>query len=366
MPKINYASMFTLRKDGRYQVKYTDESGVHYLYDRNPELLYYKLQAAKAGKPEAVTTFADMLDSWEREHREEIGERTWRNYRPHVAEMKEQYGKIPIERLESVDIVNDLARAKKKGWSATVVNTRKSIFRMICDHAIIKGKLRYNPAVSVRLPKGLKRGKRTAPTQEQMELILNSVHAPFGLFPFLLLCTGMRKSEALALTWDDIDLEQKTISVTKSIDYAGTPKYKPPKTEAGIRTIPILEPLLSTLKEEKKNSKSSLLFPQPTTNRGGEGGGLMSEKAYENAWEKYCRATGLTGITAHNLRHGTATLMFEFGVDELTTQKILGHSRIEITREIYTDLREEKAQASAALFETGLSEMVSNSRKPHE
>ena len=364
MPKINYASMFTLRKDGRYQVTYTNETGIHYLYSKDPEELYHKLQAAKKGTDIKPTTFKDMADSWEREHREEIGDRTWKNYAPHVKDMVSQYGATPIESLEPVDIINDLARAKAKGWSATIVNTRKSIFRMICDHAIVKGKLRYNPTVSVRLPKGLKRGKRKAPTQEQMELILNSAHAPFGLFPFLLLCTGLRRSEALALTWEDIDLENREISVTKSIDYSGDPKYKAPKTEAGVRTVPILEPLLSVLREEKK--KSGLLFPQPTTNRGGEGGGLMSQKAYETAWDNYCKATALTGITAHNLRHGTATLMFEFGVDELTTQRILGHSRIEITREIYTDLREEKKKESAEKFEAGLSEMMSKSRKPHE
>lgn len=368
MPKINYASMFTLRKDGRYQVKYTDDAGKHTLYDKDPEKLYYKLQEAKKGAVIKPTTFKDVADSWEREHREKIEDRTWRNYAPHLKDMVSQYGETPIEEMEPVDIINDLARAKTKGWSATVVNTRKSIFRMVFDHAIVIGKLKYNPAVSVRLPKGLKRGKRTAPTQEQMELILNNVHAPFGLFPFLLLCTGMRKSEALALTWDDIDLKNKTISVTKSVDYTvdSKPVYKPPKTAAGYRTIPIISPLLTELERAAKERKNGPLFPQPDSSRGGPGGGIMSQKAYDTAWDKYCKSTGLEGITAHNLRHGAATLMFEFGVDEMTTQKVLGHSNIQITREIYTDLRESQLSKSADKFDAGVSDMVSNSRKPHK
>ena len=70
----------------------------------------------------------------------------------------------------------------------------------------------------------------------------------------------------------------------------------------------------------------------------------MPEHAYEGAWKRYCAAVGLvddtgkTILTAHNLRHGTATLLFEFGVDEKTAQKILGHSKIETTIPIQTGL----------------------------
>lgn len=189
-------------------------------------------------------------------------------------------------------------------------------------------------------------------------------------FFIILLCTGLRKSEALALTWGDIDLENKTIQVNKSIDYTDqtSPKYKPPKTQAGYRVVPIIDILLDQLKAAYKEKTGSLLFPQPTSNRGGKGGGLMKERTYDGAWERYCRYVGLMengkpSITAHNLRHGTATLMFELGVDELTTQKILGHSRIEITREIYTDLRSQQQDKSVKKFNRGLSKMLSISRK---
>ena len=63
-------------------------------------------------------------------------------------------------------------------------------------------------------------------------------------------------------------------------------------------------------------------------------------------------------ITAHHLRHGTATLMFELGVDELTAQKILGHSRIEITREIYTDLRAAQNMKSIDRFNEGMKKYI--------
>lgn len=368
--RINYAALYTLRKDGRYVGTYADDAGRHYVYDRDPERLHRRLQELTAPAEEKAPTFGEVADEWEQEHREEIEARTWNNYSPHVADMKAAHGSTPIDQMGASDVLNDLSRAKAKGYSATVVNTRKSIFKMIFDFAIIKGYIKYNPATAVRLPKGLKRGKRKAPTKEQMQIILNNVSAPFGLFPFLLLCTGLRKSEALALTWGDIDLKQKTIQVSKSIDYTdqSSPKYKPPKTEAGNRTVPIIDILLEQLQKEFRAAKSSLLFPCPSSNRGGPGGGLMKERAYDGAWERYCQAVGLMeggkpSITAHNLRHGTATLMFELGVDELTAQHVLGHSRVEITREIYTDLREQQRKKSVNKLNKGLSKMLSIHRK---
>lgn len=357
MPRKNkYASLYTLRKDGRYQGSYYDENGVRkYVYDRDPEKLYEKLQA-KQKQEVHVVTFKEVAEGWETDHRSEITDRTWKNYAPHLKDIVAQFGDTPIEEMEAADVANDLARAKAKGYSATIVNTRRSIFQMIFNHAVIKGYIKYNPVNSVKLPKGLHRGKRQAPTDEQIKSICQNIDKPFGLFPFFLLCTGMRRSEALALTWDDIDLKNKVIHVTKSVDYTihSRPSIKEPKTKAGIRDVPILDILLPYLKGGKGQ-----VFPQPTTNRGGTGGGIMSEGAYRHAWARYCQESGLEDITAHNIRHGTATLMFELGVDELTAQRILGHSRVEITREIYTDLRNAQLSKSVSKFNAGMSELMS-------
>lgn len=358
--RIKYADMFTLRKDGRYMATYTDSAGRHSLYDKDPEALFRKLQAAQ-NQQERVATFAEVADDWERAHREEITQRTWNNYLPHYLEIKRRHGKKSIEEVTAVDVINHLTAAKAQGYSATVVNSIRSVYRMIFDHAIANDLARYNPVTSVKLPKGLKRGKRTAPSDNQIRTIFNNADKPFGLFALFLLCTGLRKSEALALTWDDVDLTKNEISVTKSLDYSigASPAVKSPKTDAGIRTVPVVDILHDLLQEAKTSSRSDLLFPAQDSNRSGKGGGYMTLRGYEGAWQRYCESTGLIDngkptITAHNLRHGTATLMFELGVDELTAQRILGHSRVEITREIYTQLREAQNRKSVEKFNRGI------------
>jgi integrase len=358
--KINYADMFTLRKDGRYMTTYADEKGRHALYDRDPENLYRKLQAV-LDKGSSLPTFRQAAEDWERCHREEISHRTWCNYLPHYNQILSRHGKKPVDQVTALDVINHLTTAKAQGYSATVVNSIRSVYRMIFDHAIVNDWVKFNPVTSVRLPKGLKRGKRTAPTDEEIRVIFNSVDLPFGLFPFLLLCTGLRKSEALALTWDDLDFDRCEISVTKSLEYptGSTPMVKAPKTEAGVRVVPMVDMLREKLLQAKSVADSVYIFPAPDSNRAGKGGGMMTLRGYEGAWERYCTLAGLMedgkpSVTAHNLRHGTATLMFEMEVDELTAQRILGHSRVEITREIYTELREKQNRKSVEKFNAGL------------
>lgn len=359
--KSRYAAMFTLRKDGRYQAAYTENGKRKFLYDKDPEKLYLKLQEATAPEVDRIPTFKEVAESWERIHREEITQRTWTNYLPHYQTILARHGDKQISDVTAQLISNHLTTAKAQGYSATVVNSIRSIYRMIFDYAIALDLAQYNPVLSVRLPKGLKRGKRVSPNDPQIRTILNSADLPFGLFPIFLLCTGLRKSEALAITWDDIDLENRTIQVTKTLDYTvgANPKLKPPKTEAGTRTVPIIDLLYDHLVLAHSCRTSNILFPALLSTRSGNGGGYMTLRGYEGAWLRYCEAAGFMKdgkptVTAHNLRHGTATLMFELGVDELTAQHILGHSRVEITREIYTELRNNQKMKSVDKFNEGM------------
>ena len=91
----------------------------------------------------------------------------------------------------------------------TVVNSVRSLYRMIFDYAIRDGLVLYNPVSAVKLPRGLPHGKRVAPDDSSMKTILRSSGDGFDLFPALLLCTGLRKSEALALLWSDVDFKRR-------------------------------------------------------------------------------------------------------------------------------------------------------------
>lgn len=193
MKKINYADMYTHRKDGRYQVRLKDGK---YLYDRDPEKLYEKEKAYYAPK---IPTLSEVSEEWEREYRETVTERTWDNFAPHKKRIVETHGDTPITDVTSSMILQDLQRAKARGYSHTVVNSIKVIYSGILNYAVAHDYIPFNPALSVKLPKGLPKGKRTAPSEEEIKTIMAHVDDEFGFFPFFLLCTGLRKGEALAL-----------------------------------------------------------------------------------------------------------------------------------------------------------------------
>ena len=110
--KIDYASMFTLRKDGRYQAKYKDSRGVwHSVCDRDPERLYFRVQELTSP---TVVNFAMVAEAWEEIHREEIGEKTWYNYKPHVEDIVKKHGKTPVDEVTALDVINDLKAAQAR------------------------------------------------------------------------------------------------------------------------------------------------------------------------------------------------------------------------------------------------------------
>lgn len=350
--KINYASMFTLRKDGRYQGSYTDDTGRHYVYDRDPEKLWHKLQAA-VSKSTSVPTFEEVANEWQHEHVEKLERGTQKTYKATIESAIAQSGKMLITEITAGDIDRELKREKQEGLSYKHAATLKSIYKQIFDFAIVRGYISNNPVLSVKVPRGMPRGRREAPEAEIVKAIKAGLSAPFGDFVALLFYTGMRTEEVAALRWDDIDQKQGVISVRRAVDLHGTPIIKEAKTKAGYREIPILPQLKPYIKKPKGAKKSDYVF--------NDNGKLLTRGQLNSRWLAWCKAVGLAEhktyenrhrgkkeckrtewrplVTPHQLRHNYATVLYEAGVDELTTQDLMGHVDIATTRAIYTSLR---------------------------
>lgn len=355
------------RKDGRYQEAITIDGKRKYIYGSTKAEVKRKLNKYLASLEEAAS-FKSVAESWEKYHREEIGEKTWKNYAPHYKDIVEEHGSKPIDEITALDIVTDLKRCAAQRYSATIISTRRSIYSMILDHALINGHIKFNPAIGVSLPKTVARKRRESPSEEMIKVIIENKDKPFSLFPILLACTGMRKAEALALTWGDI--KEDRISVNKALDYVvhSRPVLKPPKTAAGIREVPIIDVLKPLLIRPRGARDGDLVFPSaPNPQEGRKGGTYMTEREYEVKWRKYCASVGFVDedgkptLTAHQLRHGLATMGYEAGVDELTMQKILGHASPTTTRQIYTHLRERKMDNSISALNAGIMQILANS-----
>ena len=86
----------------------------------------------------------------------------------------------------------------------------------------------------------------------------------------------------------------------------------------------------------------------------------LSKIMFRDRWAEYCQAIG-HDITAHQLRHGFATILFEAGVEDKDAQELMGHSSIAVTRDIYTHIRQSRRTQTAEKLNGFLSSSVSES-----
>jgi integrase len=363
------------RKDGLYQVTVmVDEKGKRvrkYFYGKTlqeakAKLLDYQEERA-AGR-----TFSAVADEWQREHWEEIAAGTQTSYAPALKRAKEDFRGKSVKEIVPLDVKRALELMAKRGYAQHSVSIYLCVLNQIFNHGILMQDITENPAATVQVPKGLAVATRECPEEDQLEIIRKNVNEPFGLFPYMLLYTGLRRGELLALQWRDVDFKAGMIRVCKSVTYAGTgnrPEIKSTKTEAGDRSVILLDRLAQILRPLQKNPDDYLFGGQKP----------LTQSVFRSAWRRYCLDVGLwewktsqrkekkknknknknnkdkivvmvkaPTVTPHQLRHAYATMCWELGIDVKDAQRLLGHSKIEVTMDTYTHIRNKHLTGVAA------------------
>lgn len=226
---------------------------------------------------------------------------------------------------------------------------------------------------------GKNRGIRHALTIEQQRAFMNYIaNSPvyyhwWPLFTFLL-GTGCRIGEAIALRWDDLDFKNKMITINHSIaNYKSEEKNKcvstlsTPKTEAGIRTIPMLDVVYDALKLEEEDQQENGF--NETVIDGVSGfvfqnrfGNILNQQAVNSAIKRivtnYNNEEEITAarekrnplilpyFSCHILRHTFATRLCEQETNLKVIQSIMGHRNIETTMDIYAEATDKKKKES--------------------
>lgn len=188
-------------------------------------------------------------------------------------------------------------------------------------------------------------------------------------FYFLtLIRTGMRKGEAMAIQWEDINFEKGEISINKTLLYHVSKEeaaFGPPKTPSSFRTIKIDKFLCEELKKlnllQKKNKLllgdkySTLHFVFCKSN-----GFRLRERTLQTAFERLKRKSEVTNIVIHDLRHTHAVMLLEAGVSMKEIQERLGHKDIMTTGNIYSHVTESMEMKSIEKFSEYMTDSNSN------
>ena len=318
------------RKDGFYQISKVINGKRKYFYGKKKEIAEKKRDAYI--ERSETHLFKDIADDWWDQHEPTLAYNTTKGYKPALNRAKTEFGDMDVTEITPPMIAQYIRSfASKSGTSDKVVRTQLMIINLIFKYAInYSGIDMNNPARDISVPKNLKKTKISSPDAKDIKKITENVGEPFGLFPFVAMYTGMRKGELLALDWTDVDVKNRRITVSKSVYHENNvPRIKKPKTDAGIRTVPILDALLPYM-----TGSSGLVFPN-------EYGTLMTETQYQRQWELYVKATGIR-CTAHQLRHLYATILYENNISPRDAMQLLGHKNIQTTMDTYTDIRKQR------------------------
>ncbi|MBQ1239037.1 MAG: tyrosine-type recombinase/integrase [Ruminococcus sp.] len=329
------------RPDGLYE-KIMIIDGKRVAFRAQKETDVWKKIREYQTRQEQGLLFEEVADMWEEEHRKTLAPTSWRqSYAFPFGEIKEYFSGRYIREITHKD-VNAYMRQLPKTYARKTCATRLNIINMIFKFAVVEELVEDNPCSYITVPKGHGAKKRSAPTTAEIVTIKKSIGVTFKSFPVgvlaaFLLYTGCRKGEALALTQNDVDRKSKRLSVTKSVYYVSNePHLKEPKTAAGRREVVLPDYVLDLL---PKGKKSDLLFCR-------ERGQLMKKDFFDKAWHYWQRETGLT-LTAHQLRHGYATLLHEADIDVKDAQALLGHADAGTTQNIYTEVSDRRREIVA-------------------
>lgn len=293
------------RSDGRYCAQIylgRDESGrkqYKAVYAKSPALLKEKEAEIRRqlGIGLDVLSQRDSFGQWADDflrlkNAAGITARQKENYRHTVDYWKEQLSAYEIGEIRADDVERVLLELQESGFAARTVNFYRSTIRQIMQRAVGRV-IPSNPVDLVQLTQPAQTAeKRRALTAEEQQWIWDTPHRaqPAAV---IMMYAGLRRGELAALTWNDIDLKKRTITVNKTIEYP--PNERPrlrklTKTAAGMRVVDIPQRLADYLAGLLKDG---LLIVHT------EDGRTMTQSAWKAMWDSYMRLL--------NIKYGTRT-----------------------------------------------------------
>ena len=266
-------------------------------------------------------------------------------------------GKIPLEKLTTIQIqkfYNDLQKngrvqryqhieLKDKGLSVRVVRGIHTLLSNCLEQAVTERLILVNPAKGCRLPKLEKKEMKILPQEKIGPYLMEADKRGLLAAFYLELTTGLRRCELLALLWTDLDVDNRTISVTKQVNRInGKLVVSQPKTQNSIRTLAIPQQAVDLLvAEHQKHPSNPYLFPSPKT------GTMFDPDSFRHTHDKILKTIGAEHIRFHDLRHTFATLSLKSGVDVKTLSGALGHYSAGFTLSTYTHATAEMKRDAA-------------------
>jgi integrase len=343
--------------DGKRRTRYAT---VHGTYKDAQKELTRLLGAADSGAlPDPTnSTVAEYLRAW-LDGGSNVSPKTLERYReladwqiiPHL-------GATKLQKLMPEHVQQWHGTLIAASLSPRTIGHAHRVLRVALQCAVKNGTCVRNVA-AVHAPPRVEEKEIEILSPEQITDVLGKL-AGHTLFPIvsLALATGLRRGELLGLQWGDIDLDEATLRVERSVEEtkAGL-RLKPPKTKRGRRNIKLPTEAVAVLRAHKvqqmeirlalgigKPDAATLVFSTVE-------GELLRPRNLSKTWWRARGAMKLPAVSFHAFRHSHASMLIRAGVDVLTISRRLGHSKAAITLDVYGHLIGGADEAAATAIE---------------
>ena len=366
------------RKDGLYMYRYKDErTGRLAVYSPDLAELRRKEKEIEKDQDEGILTDTQFKNMTLNElfdiylETRKLAESTRANYRRMWNSLvKNEIGQMKVVQVRPSHVRLFYSRLSKEKYAHSTIKFLHNMIYPSFEVAVDDDIIRKNPAKKALGDYGEPEKKRKALSFAQQKNLLNFVthsEAFQNYLPMLqiMIGTGLRCGELIGLTWKDVDLKRRTVSVNHQLVYKNygdgcSFHVTMPKTEAGIREIPMSR-MVARAFEIQRRQNFQAGIPRNVEIEGLSDFVFMSRsgrpmmpaslnfilrdivKAYnkeENERAKRERRTPdeLPTITAHILRHTACTRMAETDLDMKVVQYVMGHANINVTMEVYNHI----------------------------
>jgi integrase len=250
-------------------------------------------------------------------------------------------GRLTLDKVRPSHVEGWVVELRRKGLADSTIRSAYTILRAVLDTAVRDGALASNPAAVVRRPKVTATEAPHLTPAQVADLLRAAEDTRYAPLFALLVHTGLRRGEALALQWSDVDLDRGLLRVRGTLNRVqGRLLVTEPKTAKSRRFIPLSSPaerllhsIAAAQAEERQHAGS--LWQETGFVFTTETGEPCDPRNALRALKVAAARAGLPHAGLHTLRHSAASVLLSAGVPLKVVSEILGHSSVAITGDVY-------------------------------
>jgi integrase len=270
----------------------------------------------------------EFMAEWIEVHKTSVRTRTAQNYLCHIRNyITPVIGDKQMSSVTPVDVAQVVVYMQNKGIAASTIRLMQTILRKAFEDAVAWGYIDRNVTKATAKVHVPSKSVDAIPMSDVQAILASLKGNKFEAVIRIMLAQGLRRGEACALRWEDVDFEQKTLRVVRQVvrvDGVGL-VVQEPKTAASIRLLPTTKTTYDLLTGMWGQEKTEgYIFP------GAKGLPIDPHRVY-NAFQDVLDSAGLPGMGLHQLRHAFGTILRAQGVGERTLMDLFGHTSIRMT-----------------------------------